>query len=349
MVDHVGDFQHSPINGEVELQGASGWAAAAAASATAAATSATEAGAYATTASGHATTANDYVTLARAWAIQLVTPVEGSDYSSKYNANLSATSAAAASAAQLAAEAALDAFEDTYLGAYASPPSVTPNGTTLADGMLYFDTTDDKLQVFNTGAWRDITIGGGGGGGGPGFHQYAAAPIDSIGDDGDTYLNTLTGEMFLKAAATWGTSTVEYVDTAELATELSAYLTTASAASTYLTIATAGSTYATLTDSRFSKGFASIVTEATTTRNVLLTDENDYIRCTNASATTVTIDPEGTTAYGSEFTFHVRAVGAGGVTVAPGSGVTINGKVDIPQNEAVTYIKVGTNEWDAIG
>ena len=335
MVDHVGDFQHSPINGEVELQGASGWAAAAEASATAAATSADEAAGYATNSQTSATSASGYVDLAQAWAIQLVTPVEGSDYSSKYNANLAQASATAANAAQTGAEAALDAFEDIYLGAYATPPSVTPNGTTLADGMLYWDTASNKMQVFATGAWRDITIGGGGGGGGPGFHQYAAAPIDSIGEDGDTYLNTTTGEMFLKAAGTWGASTVEYVDTVEL--------------SSYLTSATAAATYATLTDSRFSKGFASIVTEATTTRNVALSDENDYIRCTNASATTVTIDPEGTTAYGSEFTFHVRAVGAGGVTVAPGSGVTINGKVALAQNEAVTYIKVGTNEWDAIG
>ena len=144
--------------------------------------------------------------------------------------------------------------------------------------------------------------------------QGAGAPSATIGYDGDTYINLTTGELFKKQSGSWGTSVAELAFAKE-----------------------AG------------RGFLELVTESTVARTVQLTDEGDYIRCTNAAATTVTIDPEGTTAYPDLFAVHVRAVGAGGVTIAPGSGVTINGKVSVPQNEAVTLIKVGTNEWDSIG
>jgi hypothetical protein len=68
----------------------------AATSATAAASSATNAGVSATAANTSATAANTYKNDAQAWAIQLVTPVSGSDYSAKYNANLAAASATTA-------------------------------------------------------------------------------------------------------------------------------------------------------------------------------------------------------------------------------------------------------------
>jgi hypothetical protein len=45
----------------------------------------------------------------------------------------------------------------------------------------------------------------------------------------------------------------------------------------------------------------------------------------------------------------VRSVGAGGVTVAEGSGVTVNGDKTISQHESIALVKVATDEWDAIG
>lgn len=76
---------------------AAGSATASANSATAAATSATSAAASATAAATSATSSAASATTAQAWAIQLVTPVSGSDYSAKYNANLAAASASSAS------------------------------------------------------------------------------------------------------------------------------------------------------------------------------------------------------------------------------------------------------------
>ena len=70
----------------------------AATSASSAATSATAAATSATSAAASATSAATSVTTAQAWAIQLVTPVSGTDYSAKYNANLAATSATSAAA-----------------------------------------------------------------------------------------------------------------------------------------------------------------------------------------------------------------------------------------------------------
>ena len=64
-----------------------------------------------------------------------------------------------AEAAQTAAEAALDLFDDAMLGAKASDPSLDNDGQALADGALYFDTTNDVMKVYNlaTTSWLQLT------------------------------------------------------------------------------------------------------------------------------------------------------------------------------------------------
>ena len=105
----------------------------AASSATAAATSATNAGTSATNAATSASTATTQATNA-------------------------ATSATAAQAAQTAAELAADNFDDTYLGAKSSNPSVDNDGSALNAGDLYFNTTDNKLKVYDGSNWNDTVI-----------------------------------------------------------------------------------------------------------------------------------------------------------------------------------------------
>ena len=109
-------------------------ATASASSATAAASSASSAATQASNASTSASTASTQAT----------------------NAANSAT-AAATSAAEAAASA--DAFDDTYLGAKSSDPSVDNDGDALTAGDLYFNTTTNRLRVYNGSAWIEIDAG----------------------------------------------------------------------------------------------------------------------------------------------------------------------------------------------
>lgn len=65
----------------------------------------------------------------------------------------------AAETAQAAAEAALDTFDDRFLGTKSSNPSVDNDGNALADGAIYFDTTNNLMKVYDSGGsqWLQIT------------------------------------------------------------------------------------------------------------------------------------------------------------------------------------------------
>lgn len=62
-------------------------------------------------------------------------------------------------AAKNAAEAAWDSFDDTYLGTKASAPSTDNDGDALAAGMLYWNSTDNELKVYNGSAWEAAAPG----------------------------------------------------------------------------------------------------------------------------------------------------------------------------------------------
>jgi hypothetical protein len=68
-----------------------------------------------------------------------------------------AADAATASAAATAAAASYDSFDDRYLGAKASAPSVDNDGNALATGALYWNTTNNIMQVWSGSAWGNIT------------------------------------------------------------------------------------------------------------------------------------------------------------------------------------------------
>jgi len=112
-------------------------ATAAANSATAAATSATSAASSATTATTKATQADTAKTAAE-------------------------TAKTAAETAKTAAETALDSFDDRYLGAKSSNPTLDNDGNALIDGALYFNTTVNRMRVYDLGntTWLEVTITG---------------------------------------------------------------------------------------------------------------------------------------------------------------------------------------------
>ena len=85
----------------------------------------------------------------------------------------------------------------------------------------------------------------------------------------------------------------------------------------------------------------------------VLDDEGQLITCTNASPITVTIPPNGDVAYPIGAQLHFEQGGAGVITFAPGSGVTLtsfSGFLDTSgQYATVTAIKKDTNVWLLFG
>ena len=126
----------------------------AASSASAASTSATSAASSATTATTQASAASTSATNAANSATSAST--SASNASSAQTA--AETAQSAAEAAQAAAELAADNFDDTYLGAKASDPSVDNDGDALNAGDLYFNTSTNKMRVYDGSAWNDAIV-----------------------------------------------------------------------------------------------------------------------------------------------------------------------------------------------
>lgn len=95
------------------------------------------------------------------------------------------------------------------------------------------------------------------------------------------------------------------------------------------------------------------ITESTTARNAALTDVGNYLRHTNASASTYTILPQADVAWPDDAEIHVRRAAAGNLTLTPGSGVTLNapsgGTLVMTNAMTVTLKRVAADVWDVIG
>lgn len=95
------------------------------------------------------------------------------------------------------------------------------------------------------------------------------------------------------------------------------------------------------------------ITESTTARVAALTDIGNYLRHTNASASTLTIPPQSSVAWPADAEIHVRRAAAGNLTLTPGSSVTLNapsgGTLVLTDNMTVTLKRVAADVWDVIG
>jgi hypothetical protein len=158
-------------------------AANAATSETNASTSASSAGSYASAAATSASNASTSETNASASASAAATSEtnaatsESNASTSESNASTSAstattqagiattqagnasTSASNASTSESNAATLYDNFDDRYLGSKSSAPSVDNDGDALLTGALYWNSTTDKMYVWNGSAWT-ITAGG---------------------------------------------------------------------------------------------------------------------------------------------------------------------------------------------
>lgn len=101
-------------------------------------------------------------------------------------------------------------------------------------------------------------------------------------------------------------------------------------------------------------GIARIPREITgTTDTLVLTDNGKWVYTSNGSATTITVPPNSSVAFPVGTQIDFTQEGAGQVTFAQGSGVTINSKGSnlklSGQYSAATLIKKATNTWTLFG
>lgn len=98
---------------------------------------------------------------------------------------------------------------------------------------------------------------------------------------------------------------------------------------------------------------AVVITDATTARTSVLADASEYLRFTNAAATTYTVQPQASVAWPADAEVHIRRAAAANLTLTPGAGVTLNapsgGTLVMTNAMSVTLKRVGADVWDVIG
>lgn len=90
-----------------------------------------------------------------------------------------------------------------------------------------------------------------------------------------------------------------------------------------------------------------------TSYTLALTDAGGFVDLSNASAITLTVPPNASVAFPANTRIDLIQAGAGQVTVAAGSGVTINSKGGnlklTGQWSGATLVQRSTNSWVLIG
>ena len=88
-----------------------------------------------------------------------------------------------------------------------------------------------------------------------------------------------------------------------------------------------------------------------TTYTIVLSDKNKLVTLDNASAITLTVPANATSAFATGAQVNIQQIGAGQVTVQGAAGVTINGTgtKTRAQWSAATLVKTDTNVWTLIG
>ena len=274
-----------------------------------------------------------------------------------------AADAASAAASAAAAAASYDSFDDRYLGAKASPPSVDNDGNALVAGALYWNTSTGAMQVWDAGtsAWEGITsavsstrwtkTAAGGETTLNGADDNTVSLSYTVGYE-QVYINgvlqarggdytasngsSITGLTALTAGdivevLSWTPYSVANALTTTIA-DAKGDLLVGTANDTVGRLAVGSNDQYLVADSTTATGVKWATLNAVSTLDVTINaqtgtsytlvsgDKNKLVTLTNANPITLTIPPSVFTA-GQQI--HIARMGAGTLTLAQGSGVTI--------------------------
>jgi hypothetical protein len=171
------------------------------------------------------------------------------------------------------------------------------------------------------------------------FFRNNASPVASFGFSGST-----SGTTTVQATAIAGTNTLTLpaVNNDTLVGKATTdTLTNKTLTSPVINGATIGTSIINL----------AINAQTGTTYTPVLTDNGKLVTLSNASAITLTVPTNASVAYATGAQINIQAIGAGQVTVAGDTGVTVNGtgtKLRV-QWSAATLVKTATDTWTLIG
>jgi len=96
-----------------------------------------------------------------------------------------------------------------------------------------------------------------------------------------------------------------------------------------------------------------INSQSGTSYTLVLGDAGEAVECNNGSAITLTVPPNSSVAFPVGTVIEIVQLGAGAVTITPGSGVTINSRGAVLKTSgqyAMAYLrKRATDTWIATG
>lgn len=108
-----------------------------------------------------------------------------------------------------------------------------------------------------------------------------------------------------------------------------------------------------VSDLATSAGFAGINTISGTSHNMVVADAGTYMRFTNASAKTLTVQENSTEPLAAASEYHGRNVGAADLTIVEAGVVMVNppagGSLIIPSGGTFTLKRVAVDEFDLFG
>ncbi len=167
--------------------------------------------------------------------------------------------------------------------------------------------------------------------------------------------NTVSGTtaQFNSALTDGDFATLAGTETLTNKTLTSPSMTTPTVSSGTLTVSASGIVFTDGTQTK--EGVPSrtpINQQSGTTYTTVLTDRDTLIECSNASAITVTVPPNSSVAYPIGTSIDILQTGAGQVTIAAGSGVTVNSTPGLKlraQWSSATLFKRGTDTWVVMG